>query len=114
MFSIIWLIFASFTKRRISPYLTFNMYQAIFVSVVFAVISLLYSFMINILSVVPFLGRFVKEFDIFFNQTPVYFSTSLSGLFVTMFLMYLCLMVILNKRPYVPYISDITKSNFGG
>lgn len=114
MFSIVWLIFANVTRRRISPFLSFNIYQAIFVSVIFAVISLIYGIAINLLSVVPIIGTLAKKFDIFFNATPMYFSCTISGLFVTMFLMYLVLMVLASQKPYVPIVSDIINSNFGG
>lgn len=114
MFSIVWLIFANVTKKRISPFLSFNIYQAIFVSVIFAVISLIYGIAINLLSVIPFIGTLAKKFDIFFNATPMYFSCTISGLFVTIFLIYLVLMVLVNQRPYVPIVSDIINSNFGG
>jgi hypothetical protein len=42
IFSIIWLMFANLTKKRISPFLSFNIYQSIFLSIVFAIISLIY------------------------------------------------------------------------
>ena len=114
IFSIIWIIFANVTKRRISSFLSFNLYQAIFVSVCLAVISLIYSIAINFISVIPFIGNLAKAFDLFFNQTPLYFTFSVSGLLVTILTTYLAIMSLLGKKPYLPVVSDIITSNFGG
>lgn len=113
MFSIIWLIFANLTKKPLGPYLVFNIYQAIFISVILAVISLMYSIAVNLLSVIPFIGSFVKAFDLFFNATPLYFSCTLSGLFVTILLLYLTIMCVFGQKPYVPMVSEIVNINFG-
>ncbi|MBQ8475455.1 hypothetical protein IJ531_00170 [bacterium] len=114
IFSIIWIVFANVTNKRMTPYLTFNLYQAIFLSVALAVISLIYSIAANILVVIPFLGGMVKSFNLFFNQTPLYFGFTLSGFIVTLILTYLALFSLLGKRPYIPLISDIINTNFGG
>ncbi len=114
IFSIIWLIFANVTNRSITPFLSFNLYQAIFLSVALAVISLIYSIAVNILSVVPFVGALVEKFVVFFNQTPLYFGFTISGFIVTLLLSYLAIMSLLERRPYLPLISNIINSNFGG
>lgn len=114
IFSLIWIVFANLTRKKISQFLSFNLYQAIFISVVLAVISLLYGIAINLVSVIPFLGKFAIAFDIFFNKTPLYFSFTLSGFFVTLLVFYLSIMSLLGKRPYIPLVSDVVRANFGG
>ena len=114
IFSIIWIIFANMTKKTMSTFLSFNLYQAIFISVVLAVISYIYSIAINILSVVPFINNIARWFDVFFNQTPLYFTFTISGLLVTILVVYLSIMSLLGKKAYIPVISDIISSNFGG
>ena len=78
IFSIIWLIFANLTNKRLSPFLTFNLYQAIFISIVLYIISFLYQIAIGFLNAVPFINTYIRAFDIFFNQTPLYFSYTVS------------------------------------
>ena len=114
IFSIIWIIFANMTKKTMSSFLSFNLYQAIFISVVLAVISYIYSIAINILSVVPFINNIARWFDVFFNQTPLYFTFTISGLLVTILVVYLSIMSLLGKKAYIPVVSDIISSNFGG
>ena len=113
-FSVIWLIFANVTKKKITPYLSFNIYQAIFISIAFAIISLLYSISLNFLSVIPFIGKVVVWFDLFFNKTPLYFTFTISGLLITLLITYFSLICLSGRRPYIPIISDIVKANFGG
>jgi len=114
IFSIIWIIYANVTNKRITPFLIFNLYQAIFLSVALAVVSLIYSISANILSVIPLIGGLVRRFDVFFNQTPLFFGFTISGLVVTIVLTYLAVMSLTGKRPYIPLISDVINCNFGG
>lgn len=114
IFSIIWLVFANLTRKNMGSFLVFNLYQAIFVSVVLALISLIYSIAINLLSVIPLIGNFARWFDVFFNQTPLYFTFTISGLLVTILVLYLSILSLLGKKPYLPFVSEIISSNFGG
>ena len=98
-FSLIWLIFAYLTKKRSTPFLMFNLYQAIFVSLVFAVLSLVY--------------EIANAFHLFFVATPIYFGTSISGMLVTLLILYFALACLIGKRPYIPLVSEIIKENFG-
>lgn len=113
IFSVIWFIFASVTKKNISSYLMFNLYQAIFISVIFAVIGLVYGIAIDLMSVIPFIGKLVLAFDAFFNRTPLYFSFTISGFIVTLVVVYLSVLSLIGKKPYIPLVSDVVKSNFG-
>lgn len=113
-FSLIWIIYANITKKPMSRFLTFNLYQAIFISVVLAVVSLVYSIAINFLSAVPFLRTLARNFDLFFNRTPMYFDFTLSGLLVTIILLYLSILALMGKKSYIPAISDVVSTNFGG
>ena len=114
IFSIVWLIFANVAKKRISPYLYFNIFQAIFISVLLAAISLIYQIAINLISVIPFIGKLAISFHIFFNQTPLFFGFTLSGLIVTIFISVLSLLCLIGKKPYIPFVSDIVEANTGG
>lgn len=113
-FSVIWLIFANVAKKKITPYLAFNIYQAIFISIILAIISLLYSIALNFLSVIPVVGKAFVWFDLFFNKTPLYFTFTISGLLITLLISYFSLICLSGRRPHIPVVSDIVKANFGG
>ncbi len=112
-FSIIWLIYVNLAKKPMSSFLVFNLYQAIFISIALAIISLVYNIAYGFMSVVPFLGNVVKIADIYINRTPIYFTYSISSLLVMLLLMYLSIMSVLGKRPYIPLISKMIRMNFG-
>ena len=114
IFSIIWIVFVNIKQKRVTPFLNFNMYQAIFLSVALSAFSLIYSIAINLLAVVPFIGNIAKKFDIFFNQTPMYFGYTVSGLIITLLLIYLSALCFMGRRPYIPVISNMIDANFGG
>lgn len=114
MFGLIWIIFSHFTNRKVNSFLSFNIYQSIFVSVFLAVISMIYGIALNFVSVVPIIGKLIVSLDIYINQTPMYASFTLCGFVLTVFLSYLAILSLLGKKPYVPYISNIIGSNFRG
>ena len=114
IFGLIWLVYAYLAKKSINSFCIFNIYQSIFISVILYIISLLWGIAIGFISVVPLIGKFMVSLDIFINQTPMYFSFTLSGFVLMVFLSYLAVLSFLGKKPFVPYVSNIIRSNFGG
>lgn len=114
IFGLIWLVYAYLAKKSINSFCIFNIYQSIFVSVVLYIISLLWGIAIGFISVVPLIGKFMVSLDIFINQTPMYFSFTLSGFVLMVFLSYLAVLSFLGKKPFIPYVSNMIRSNFGG
>lgn len=113
MFGLIWLIWANVTKNRITRFVNFNIYQSIFLSVIFAVISYIYSIMYDLIVKVPFVGNLLYKFNLFFFETPLFFTFTFSGLIITLFLLYIFAMLLMGKIPFLPIISNIVKTNFG-
>lgn len=114
IFGIIWLIFTKVTNRHTGMFAYFNMFQAMFFSIVLAAISILYGIAINVLSAIPIIGNIAKAFHLYFNATPMYFSCTISGLLVNMLLIYLCVMSLIGKKPYLPAISETVDINING
>ena len=114
IFGLIWLIFSYVTGRKITSFVAFNIYQSMFILAIFSIFSLVYNIALNLLSIIPFIGKLFINIDIFLNQTPLYFGFSITGLILTIFIGYLALLAFLGRKPYVPYVSDIVISNFGG
>ena len=114
IFGLIWLVYAYLAKKSINSFCMFNIYQSIFISVMLYIISLLWGIAIGFISVVPLIGKFMVSLDIFINQTPMYFSFTLSGFVLMVFLSYLAVLSFLGKKPFIPYVSNVIRSNFGG
>lgn len=113
MAGLIWLVFAYVAKKQSTPYLMFNIFQSIFLSILLTVISLVYQIAINLISVIPFIGKLAVAFHIFFNQSPIFFGFTISGLLVTLLIVFLSMVCFIGKRPYIPFISETIKNNFG-
>lgn len=114
IFSIIWIVFANVTKKRISPFLYYNLFQSIIISVVLAFISLIYDIAINFMSTIPLIGNIARAFEQFFNKTPIFFTFTLSGFIVTIIISLLAIMCLFGKKPQIPLISNIVQSGFNG
>ena len=114
IFGIIWLVIAHVMRKRIHSFVMFNISQSIFISILLAVLSLLYGIATNFLIPIPFIGKAVAWFDVFFNQTPLYFTFTLSGFLTTLLIVYLSVVCLIGKKPVVPLVSDIVDANFGG
>jgi len=114
IFGLIWLIFTHLTKKRISQYVSFNIYQSIFISVIFAVIHYIYEIGSSLVKMIPFIGGLFDKLDIILNHTPILFAPSITGLLLLVFISYLILISLIGRKPFIPYISDIIQTNFGG
>lgn len=110
---IIWLIYVNLAKKHMNSFITYNIYQSIFISIIFTVFSYLYEFLIKLLSNIPFIGPVIQKLNIFFFQTPIYFGYSIVNLILVCLLFYLVIVCILGKKPHIPIISDIIKANVG-
>ena len=112
IFSLIWLVFSYLTKRRISPFLAFNMYQAIFISMILCIFSYVYNIGFNLLSVIPIVGELIESFNNYIKQPSNGGFSIVQILFIAL-LAYLSLPTLLGKKPRVPWVSEMVSSNFG-
>ena len=58
MVGFIWLIIGLFTKARLKPFLQYHIFQSIFISLGFAVLSIFISWLSNFLSFIPIINQF--------------------------------------------------------
>lgn len=116
IFALVLLIFCSVTKKQTSDFLRFHIYQSLFIAVILACISSIYSFLLNLILNFPieivFLKKALLSFDLFLNRTPIFFTFSLTGLVVFLVVSYLAIFALLGKKSYLPYISDVVDSYF--
>lgn len=109
---VIWVIVSYIAKNRMSQFCSFNVYQSIFFSFFLYILTLICGIAAGLLSAVPFLGKIINDFTLFFAQTPIYFGYTLWGLIIFVIVCYLSIFALLGKYPYLPFISDVIGSNF--
>ncbi len=109
---VIWIVICYIAKNPMSSFCSYNIYQSIFFSIFIYILSLFCSIAAGILSAVPFLGKLVNDFTLFFAQTPIYFGYTLWGLIIFVITCYLAILSFFGRYPYLPFISDVIGSNF--
>lgn len=110
MVGFIWLIIGLFTKARLKPFLQYHIFQSIFISLAFAVLSILVSWLSNILSFIPLINRIVAQITFLLNM-PLIFDYSLLQSVIYLSLIYLAVTAFIGKFSYIPWVSDIIDQN---
>lgn len=110
MVGFIWLIIGLFTKASLKPFLKYHIFQSIFISLGFAVLSIFVGWVANILSFIPFINKLVAQINFLLNM-PLIFDYSILQAVIYAFLIYLAVTSFAGKFSYIPWISDIIDQN---
>lgn len=107
----VWLLIGLFTKAGLKPFLQYHIFQSIFISILFAVVSIFIGWICNLLSLIPLVNIVVAQITFLLN-TPIIFNYSIIQVVIYSFLTYLAITSLLGKYSYVIWISDIINQNF--
>ena len=110
MVGFIWLIIGLFTKARLKPFLQYHIFQSIFISLCFALLSILIGWLSNLLSFIPVINQIVAQITFWLNM-PLIFDYSLIQALIYLFLIYLAITSFIGKYSYIPWVSDIIDQN---
>ena len=110
MVGFLWLIIGLFTKARLKPFLQYHIFQSIFISLAFAVLSIFVSWLSNILSFIPLINRLVAQITFLLNM-PLIFDYSLLQSVIYIFIIYLAVTAFIGRFSYIPWVSDIIDQN---
>lgn len=106
----LWLLVGLFTKARLKPFLQYHIFQSIFISLLFAVLSIFVGFVCNILGLIPVINKIVAQITFLLNM-PLLFNYSFMQIVIYGFLLYLAVTSFLGKYSYVWWVSDIIDQN---
>lgn len=110
MVGFIWLIIGLFTKASLKPFLKYHIFQSIFISLGFAVLSIFVGWVSNILSFIPFINKLVAQINFLLNM-PLIFDYSILQTVIYVFLIYLAVTSFAGQFSYIPWVSDIIDQN---
>ena len=110
MVGFVWLIIGLFTNARLKPFLQYHIFQSIFISLGFAVLSIFVGWFSNLLSVIPFINKVVAQINFLLNM-PLIFDYSLLQTVIYAFLAYLAVTSFMGRFSYIPWVSDIIDQN---
>lgn len=109
----IFIIIAALMRKDMKPFLKYHIFQSIFIAIALWIIISGLGFAMNILSYIPIVKTVVSMVTFFLN-TPIFLGFSVVTLIYTLFILYLIFGVIRGSFSYVPWVSDIIKSNLRG
>lgn len=110
MIGFIWLILGLITKARPRLFTMYHIYQSIFLSIAYVVLSLLIGIAVNMLSYVPFVNKLVAQL-VFWTNAPVFFGYSIIQTIVYAVILYLAVFAFMGRYSYFPWVSEIIKEN---
>jgi hypothetical protein len=108
----VYLLLGLFTNARLRPFVQFHIFQSIFISIAFVLISMLFEFIGDFLSWIPFINKIVATITFLLNM-PILIHFSIIQLFVYIFMLYLALTSFAGRYSYVPWVSEIIGQNIG-
>lgn len=110
MVGFIWLILGLITKAKLRTFTQYHIFQSLFISIAFVLLSFLVGIISNILSVIPFINNLVAQITFYLNM-PFIFGFSLIQICIYGVLTYLAVFAFLGKYSYLPYVSEIININ---
>ena len=114
MAGFLWWILALLMKKSVKPFLIYHIMQSIFLSIAYFLFIELYKLIFIILVKIPLINSMFLFFNsAIFNPLPILWGMSLMQVFTSTVILYLAITSLMGLYSYVPYVSDIIKSNTG-
>lgn len=104
----IWLVFANLKKRKIKCFLSYHIYQSIFIAVLLTLLNYFFEILFGIFSKIPFLEMFSAIINYIFTVKIISvfgFQSTIVYLAVLILKIYLIVGVILGRNFYLPFVT---------
>ncbi len=108
---VVWLIIGALTRSYPKKFTMYHIFQSVFLSILYVIVNWLFWQIVNILSFVPLLNRIIRQLVFWFNM-PLVFGYSVVQCVIYGLIIYLTVFAFMGLYSYIPWISDIIKSNF--
>lgn len=106
----IWLIIGLIRKTHLTQFLQYHIFQSIFISIGYVLLCLILGFLLNILSMIPFINILAAQIALFFNA-PVIFGYSIIQTAIYILLFYLAITSFMGIYSRIPWVSNIIDQN---
>lgn len=106
----IWLIIGLIRKTQLTKFLQYHIFQSIFISIGYVLLCLILGFILNLLSMIPFLNIFAAQIALLFNA-PIIFGYSIIQTAIYLLLFYLAITSFMGMYGRIPWVSDIIDQN---
>ncbi len=107
----IYAIILFFMKKKLSPFLRYNIMQAILIAFTYYVLCLVFGLIFGLLSHIPIVQILVSWIQLLFNR-PMILQYSLIQAIVLGLFIYMAIVSFCGKYPRVPFFSKIIEHGF--
>lgn len=109
-FGLIYCVILQFQKKRISNYIRFNVYQSVFIALLFFLCCAVFGLIFTILSHIPIIQKFVSWIQLVL-LSPILFDRSIIQLLIGSIILYSAIMSLLGREPRIYWVSKIIDQN---
>ena len=103
---IIWQIFCVVTKRPMSKFLLFNIFQSIFLGIFLFLLNIIITLAVGLLVIIPGVRILVNYLNLLLS-TPVIYNLSVVGLIIFVVYLYMIVFSLMGRCAYIPWVSKI-------
>lgn len=103
-----WLILVTLMKKKVSSFAMYHIMQSIFISILLFLISTFCNFIYIILYKIPYINAIPYYFNM---PLSFFFGLSLVQACTTAIILYLAILAGMGYYSYIPWVSNIIKSN---
>ena len=107
------IIISAIMKKDMRPFLKYHVFQSIFLAFTLWIIASGLTLLMNIVSYIPIVKNIVSMITFFLN-TPIIAHLSVIQCGYLLLVIYLIIGVLRNSDSFVPWVSNIIKSNLRG
>ncbi len=108
---VVWLIIGALTRSYPKKFTMYHIFQSVFLSILYIIVNWIFWQAVNLLSFVPILNRILRQLVYWFNM-PLVLGYSVMQCFIYGVIIYLTVFAFMGLYSYIPWVSDIIKSNF--
>jgi len=106
----LWVIISHVTGSKIKSFLRYNIYQSIFLAVLYYVFNLIMNILVGIVVKVPFIGSLVYSVYFYLFNFKMIMGYSIIDFVIFTAILYLVLTSLSGKISRLPWVSDVVKS----
>jgi hypothetical protein len=111
MVGFLWLIVCAVRRSYPSRFGLYHILQSVFLSLCYVIINYIFWWLVNFLSYIPFLNKLLRHVVLDIFNSPILFGYSIMQCLIYGTIIYLAVFAFMGLYSYIPWFSDVIKSN---
>ena len=108
----LWLLVCLFTRNPLKPFVQYHIFQSIFISIAYFLLSMICGFLMTVLSYIPLINKLVAAITFLLNS-PFIGNYSFIQVILYTIIIFLTVTSFMGLYGRLPWISDIIDQNVG-